>query len=63
MREKELERALLWMVLQYCTSDGKMYHSFMSAGEEAFSVLGIDLDTKVEEVEARAEKLDEELEP
>lgn len=38
----ELRDALLLMVLQYCTtSDGLLYHSFMSAGENAFAVLGL----------------------
>lgn len=36
--------ALFDMVWQYCSnSDGKLYHSFMSCEELAFSVLGIDL--------------------
>lgn len=37
-----LQDALLLMVLQYCTTDaGLLYHSFMSAGENAFAVLGL----------------------
>lgn len=40
---EELEYALLLMVLQYCTTDdGLLYHSFMTAGECAFSVLGLE---------------------
>lgn len=39
---EELRGALLLMVLQYCTTDdGVLYHSFMSAGENAFAVLGL----------------------
>ena len=39
---EELQDALLLMVLQYCTTDdGLLYHSFMSAGENAFAVLGL----------------------
>jgi len=40
---EELRDALLLMVLQYCaTDDGLLYHSFMSAGENAFAVLGLE---------------------
>lgn len=43
---EELRGALLLMVLQYCTTDdgdgGVLYHSFMSAGENAFAVLGLE---------------------
>ena len=40
---EELQDALLLMVLQYCTTDdGLLYHSFMSAGENAFAVLGVE---------------------
>ena len=40
---EELQAALLLMVLQYCTTDdGLLYHSFMSAGENAFAVLGLE---------------------
>jgi len=39
---EKLRGALLLMVLQYCTTDdGLLYHSFMSAGEKAFAVLGL----------------------
>lgn len=39
---EELQDALLLMVLQYCTTDdGLLYNSFMSAGENAFAVLGL----------------------
>ena len=38
-----LQAALILMVLQYCTTDdGLLYHSFMSAGENAFAVLGVE---------------------
>ena len=61
-REKELEYALLLMVRQYCVDMGDytMYHQFMSAGEEAFRVLGIDLDTPVAEVDNRIDKFERE---
>lgn len=40
---EKLEYALLLMVLQYCTTDdGVLFHSFMTAGENAFSVLGLE---------------------
>lgn len=40
---EELEYALLLMVLQYCTTDdGLLFHSFLSAGENAFAVLGLE---------------------
>lgn len=40
---EELEYALLLMVLQYCTTDdGLLFHSFMTAGENAFAVLGLE---------------------
>ena len=40
---EELRGALLLMVLQYCTTDdGVLYHSFMSVGENAFAVLGLE---------------------
>lgn len=40
---EELQKALLLMVLQYCTTDdGLLYNSFMSAGENAFAVLGLE---------------------
>ena len=39
---EKLEYALLLMVLQYCTTDdGLLFHEFMSAGENAFAVLGL----------------------
>ncbi len=40
---EELQDVLLLMVLQYCTTDdGLLYHSFMSAGENAFAALGVE---------------------
>lgn len=40
---EELQDALLLMVLQYCTTDDELlYHSFMSAGENAFAALGLE---------------------
>ena len=40
---EELEYALLLMVLQYCTTDDRLlFHEFMSAGENAFAVLGLE---------------------
>jgi len=40
---EELEYALLLMVLQYCTTDdGLLFHEFVSAGENAFAVLGLE---------------------
>ena len=59
-REKELEYALLLMVYQYCADDNTLYHSFMTAGETAFRVLGITLDTPVSEIERRIDELERE---
>lgn len=39
---KEYDTALKLMVFQYCTVDEGFYNRFMSAGEEAFRVLGIE---------------------
>lgn len=39
---REYDTALKLMVLQYCTLDEGFYNRFMSAGEEAFRVLGIE---------------------
>ena len=60
VREKQLEYALLLMVYQYCVEDDKMYHAFMCAGETAFRVLGITLDTPVSEIERRIDELESE---
>ena len=62
VREKQLEYALLLMVYQYCVDmgDNTMYHQFMSAGEEAFRVLGITLGTPVAEIERRIDELESE---
>lgn len=69
LREKELEYALLGMVIQYCTEDrypedggGKcLCHRWMEAGEVAFAVLEIDEGTPVDELYDRADELDHEL--
>lgn len=58
IREKELEEALMLMVYQYCatgTADegGILDHRFMSAGEEAFRVLGLEQFASVEGLEER----------
>ena len=60
MREKELEYALLLMVYQYCTDHGVVFHNFMSAGEEAFRVLGIENCTSCDEIWKRIEELEHE---
>ena len=59
-REKKLEYALLLMVQQYCECKSHLDHQFMFAGEEAFRVLGITLDTSVEEIEKRIDDLEKE---
>lgn len=60
--EKKLEYALLLMVYQYCTDayDGREFldHQHMFAGEEAFRVLGITLDTPVSEIEKRISEME-----
>lgn len=60
VREKQLEYALLLMVKQYCADDNFLYHQHMFAGEEAFRVLGITLETPVEEIDDRIEQLESE---
>lgn len=59
-REKELEYALLLMVYQYCTEKDYMYHSFMTAGETAFNVLGIENFSPCSEIEQRIDELESE---
>lgn len=40
---EKMQDALLLMVLQYCTTnDGLLYNSFMTAGEYAFALLGVE---------------------
>ena len=39
---REYDTALKLMVFQYCNEEEGFYHKFMSAGEEAFRVLGIE---------------------
>lgn len=39
---REYDTALKLMVFQYCNYEEGFYHKFMSAGEEAFKVLGIE---------------------
>ena len=59
-REKELEYALQLMVYQYCVDNNALSHSFMCAGETAFRVLGITLETTVSEIERRIDELESE---
>lgn len=57
-REKQLEYALLLMVYQYCSKDdGYVQHEWMSAGETAFSLLGIEDFTPCEEILKRIERM------
>lgn len=41
-RINDLENSLKDMVFQFCSDDKILYHSFMSAPEHAFNVLGIE---------------------
>lgn len=55
-REQELEEALMLMVYQYCSTGlasegGVLDHRFMSAGENAFRVLGLKQFDSVAELE------------
>lgn len=60
-KEKQLEYALLLMVYQYCVDDnGDMYDECMSAGENAFGVLGIENGTPSIDVWTRIENLEAE---
>ena len=54
-RIEELEEALLDMVVQFCQmgKEGYLYHTFMSAEEQAFDVLNIDYGEKVNDVYKR----------
>lgn len=55
---KELEEALLEMVVQFCqmVDEGELRHTFMSAEENAFDVLDIDYGEKVDDVYERFNK-------
>ena len=57
-RQKELEEALLDMVVQFCQMGeyGKLKHAFMSAEEQAFDVLDIKYGEKVDKVYKRFNK-------
>ena len=57
-RQKELEEALLDMVVQFCQMGeyGKLQHAFMSAEEQAFDVLDINYGEKVDDVYERFNK-------
>lgn len=54
-RIQELEEALLDMVAQFCEmgEEGKLCHTFMSAEEQAFDVLGIEYGEDIDEVYKR----------
>lgn len=67
-RGKELEHALIGMVLQYCTegtADGGMSlcHAWMGAEEEAFETLGIGFGDSADILYARSEELEKEMIP
>ena len=54
---EELEGALLLMVYQYCQGpDERMSHDFMTAGETAFEVLGIEPWSSAELVSKRIDE-------
>lgn len=57
-RLKELEEALLDMVVQFCQmgEEGKLKHIFMSAEEQAFDVLNITYGENVADVYERFNK-------
>lgn len=57
-RLKEIEEALLDMVVQFCQmgEEGKLKHAFMSAEEQAFDVLDIKYGEKVDKVYKRFNK-------
>lgn len=63
-REHDLEYALLLMVYQYCAEGNDesawMNHEYMTAGEIAFSVLGIDVGDSASEVWERIERMEKE---
>ena len=50
IRIMELEDALLDMVIQFSAYDNKMKHSFMSAEENAYRVLGIEYGESIKSV-------------
>lgn len=55
LREIELENALFDMVFQFCTNGkgNEFRHTFMSAEENAFNVLGIKYGERVEDAAKR----------
>ena len=61
-RIQKLEYALALMVYQYCTKpDGTVAHDWMSAGEHAFEVLGIENFTTEENIDIMIERLEAEM--
>lgn len=55
IRERSLTEALFYMCFQFCTNgEGEEFrHSFMSAEENAFNVLGIKYGERVEDAAKR----------
>lgn len=51
-RNERLEKALFDMVVQFCQTDkeGHLHHTYMSADEKAFDILGIKYGEKVDDV-------------
>ena len=52
-REKQLERALLWVVYEQCVYAGKAYARLLIHGLEAFDALGLVDGCEAEEIEKR----------
>lgn len=49
--EKQLERALLWVVYEQCVYAGKAHARLLIHGQEAFAALGLRDGCNVEEIE------------
>lgn len=56
---QQLEEALLLMVYQYCSEDGGyVSHRWMTAGEHAFSALGIENYCSIETISKRLDEME-----
>ena len=52
-REKRLEKALLWIIYEQCTYNGKVYADLLIHGREAFDAVGIQNECDATEIEKK----------
>ena len=52
-KEKQLEKALLWVIHEQCEYSGKAYARLLIHGEEAFDALGLKDGCNITEIEER----------